>query len=142
MHWFAERKPLIPIDFSDESCAAVDKVLEMVGETSKVSVIHVLPVLAASEPGVVWEEVGEESRREHVLQALQDRFSDKKYEGVQFAVRFGDPGLEITDYAGEIGADLIALPSHGRTGIKRVLLGSVAERVCRLAHCPVLVLKQ
>jgi nucleotide-binding universal stress UspA family protein len=38
-------------------------------------------------------------------------------------------------------ADLIVLTSHGRTGLKRVLLGSVAERVVRLAHCPVLIVK-
>jgi len=141
MHWFAKKHILVPFDFSDESCAAVDTVLQMVDDSGSVSVVHVLPVLAASEPGVVWEEVGDDTRREHVAKALQDRFSDEKYQGLKFAVRFGDPGLEITAYAEEIKAELIVLPSHGRTGIKRLLLGSVAERVCRLAHVPVLVLK-
>jgi nucleotide-binding universal stress UspA family protein len=56
-------------------------------------------------------------------------------------VAFGDPGQRITAYAEEVGADVIVMPSHGRTGLKRLLLGSVAERVLRLAHCPVLVLK-
>ena len=43
--------------------------------------------------------------------------------------------------ADEWGADLIVMPSHGRSGVKRLLIGSVAERVVRLAHCPVLVLR-
>ncbi|HCK41739.1 MAG TPA: hypothetical protein DHW22_08920 [Planctomycetaceae bacterium] len=51
--------------------------------------------------------------------------------------RGGDPGHNITDYAKEIGAGLIVMPSHGRTRLKRMLIGSVAERVVRLAHCPV-----
>ena len=53
----------------------------------------------------------------------------------------GDPGHEITEYAEEIGASLIITPSHGRTGLSRLLIGSVAERVVRLAKCPVMVLK-
>ena len=53
----------------------------------------------------------------------------------------GDPGSEITKLAKEVGAHLIIMPSHGRTGISRLLLGSVAERVLRLSHCPVLVLR-
>ena len=49
---------------------------------------------------------------------------------------------EIADFAQEKKAELIVLPSHGRTGLTRLLLGSVAEKVVRLAHCPVLVLKK
>ena len=61
---------------------------------------------------------------------------------VIFQVQFGDPGHGITDYAEEVGADVIVMPSHGRTGLRRLLIGSVAERVLRLAHCPVLVLRK
>ena len=56
-------------------------------------------------------------------------------------VEIGDPGHRIADVAAKLGADLIVMPSHGRTGIERMLIGSVAERVLRLAHCPVLVLR-
>ena len=58
------------------------------------------------------------------------------------AVRFGDPASEIVDFASGIAADIIVLPSHGRTGLTHLLIGSVAERVIRLAKCPVLVLKE
>jgi nucleotide-binding universal stress UspA family protein len=56
-------------------------------------------------------------------------------------VRFGDPGREIAAHAEELHAELIVMPSHGRTGLSRLFIGSVAERVVRLAHCPVLILK-
>ncbi len=44
--------------------------------------------------------------------------------------------------AKKIDADLIVMPSHGRTGLKRLLIGSVAERVVRMAKCPVMVLRR
>jgi nucleotide-binding universal stress UspA family protein len=50
----------------------------------------------------------------------------------------GDPAHEIARYAREHGVDLIVIGTHGRTGVSRALLGSVAERVIRTAPCPVL----
>ena len=52
------------------------------------------------------------------------------------------PATEIAKYAEEHHTDLIVLPSHGRTGLARLMIGSVAERVVRLAHCPVLVIRE
>jgi nucleotide-binding universal stress UspA family protein len=57
-------------------------------------------------------------------------------------VRSGSPVLEIVEIAKEIGADLIVISTHGRTGLKHVLLGSVAELVVRQAPCPVLVVRE
>ncbi|MGK7957872.1 MAG: universal stress protein, partial [Crocosphaera sp.] len=51
----------------------------------------------------------------------------------------GNPSLEIVDYANNNNIDLIVIASHGRTGLNRFLLGSVAEKVVRLSQCPVLV---
>ena len=62
--------------------------------------------------------------------------------GFSSVVTIGNPGLKITEFASENGVDLIVLPSHGNSGLKRVLLGSVAERVLRHAECPVLVLRR
>lgn len=53
----------------------------------------------------------------------------------------GDPADKLVQVAAELDADLIMLGTHGRTGIKRILLGSVAERVVRLAGCPVFVVR-
>jgi nucleotide-binding universal stress UspA family protein len=53
----------------------------------------------------------------------------------------GDPGSEIVRWADENGADVIVIGTHGRTGVDRLVMGSVAERVMREAHCSVLVVK-
>jgi nucleotide-binding universal stress UspA family protein len=60
---------------------------------------------------------------------------------VESAVRQGDPRAEIVDDAASFGADLIVVGSHGRTGIKRWILGSVAEHVVRHAPCSVEVIR-
>jgi len=53
----------------------------------------------------------------------------------------GDPAEEIVRTAARVQADVIVLATHGRTGIKRLLLGSVAEKVVRYAGCPVFVMR-
>jgi universal stress protein A len=53
----------------------------------------------------------------------------------------GEPASTIVDLAREVGADIIVIGSHGRTGLSRVLMGSVAEHVVRKADCPVLTVK-
>lgn len=58
------------------------------------------------------------------------------------SVQLGDPREVIVRVAKELPADLVVLGSHGRRGLARVLLGSVAEEVVRLAPCPVLVVPQ
>ncbi|MFV2068154.1 MAG: universal stress protein, partial [Pirellulales bacterium] len=105
-------------------------------------VVHVLAEMVATEPGIVWEVVDDESRRRHALEALTERFSEAPYRGVDVQIDFGDPGQQIADFSKKVDAELIVLPSHGRTGLARLLIGSVAERVVRLAHCPVLVLRK
>jgi nucleotide-binding universal stress UspA family protein len=132
---------VVPIDFSDHSFAALDTALDIVPDASRVFAVHVLPTLLVAEPGVIWETVGDEERKLHVEQQLRGRTSAAKYAGLKTVVLIGDPGQEITALAEQVQADLIVMPSHGRTGLKRLLIGSVAERVVRLAHCPVLVLR-
>ncbi len=55
---------------------------------------------------------------------------------------FGDPATEIVRLAQEEGVEMIVMSSHGRTGLARVLMGSVAEKVIRRAHCPVVIFKE
>ena len=142
MPWLPKKNIVVPIDFSDDSLSAVDTALELVENATAVHVIHVLPLLTVADPGVVWEPVDDESRRSHAEDALRQRLSDDPYRGVKVEIAIGDPGHEIADYAQAQHAELIIMPSHGRTGIRRLLIDSVAERVVRLSHCPVLVLKQ
>jgi nucleotide-binding universal stress UspA family protein len=141
MNWFEGKKIVVPIDLGPQSRLAIDAALEMVFRPSDIHVVHVAPDLASMAPEVVWQDISDESRREAIEADFQKEFADDKYRKTSFRVTFGDPGYRITEYAEEIGADVIVMPSHGRTGLKRLLIGSVAERVLRLAHCPVLVLK-
>jgi universal stress protein A len=57
-------------------------------------------------------------------------------------VRLGDAGEEIVAAAADLQADILVLGTHGRTGLKHLLLGSVAESVMRHAPCPVLTVRK
>jgi nucleotide-binding universal stress UspA family protein len=61
--------------------------------------------------------------------------------GVEYRVQDGDPAVEILGVAREAGCDLIVMGTHGRTGLRRLLIGSVAEQVVRKASSPVLTVK-
>jgi nucleotide-binding universal stress UspA family protein len=141
MSWLPKQNIVVPIDFSDESFAALDTALSLVASPANIHVIHALPLMEMTEPGFIWDMVDDNSRRKHADDALRERLADSKYAGIDITVAIGDPAREIADYAQSCHADLIVLPSHGRTGISRLLIGSVAERVVRRAHCPVLVLR-
>ena len=141
MGWTAKHCIVVPFDFSDHSHDAIDMALEMVDSPEHIHVVHVLPFIIPTEPGVVWGMVDDAQRIEHAMQALSDELKDSKYAAIKREIVIGDPGVIVADRAEELHADLIILPSHGRTGFSRILLGSVAERVVRLAKCPVLVFK-
>jgi nucleotide-binding universal stress UspA family protein len=74
------------------------------------------------------------------LEALRERLSGQGVE-VSHMVADGFADTAIRDAAGELHADLVVIGTHGRTGLKRFLLGSVAERVVRIAPCSVLVVR-
>jgi nucleotide-binding universal stress UspA family protein len=141
MSLFKNRSIVVPVDFSEPSLAAVCTALSLTADPSRIHVLHVLPEISAAAPGVIWDAVSDESRCEHAKTRLKQWLSDTQFAGIELTATVGDPGHKITGHAQAAGADLIVIPSHGRTGLKRLLIGSVAERVVRLAHCPVLVLR-
>ncbi|GIW99151.1 MAG: hypothetical protein KatS3mg111_2484 [Pirellulaceae bacterium] len=141
MAWELEKPILVPFDFSEHACASVDAALRIATAPTQIHVLHVLPYLVPSEPGVVWGTVDDDSRIRHALEAMAKALPEQRYGKLCLEVQLGDPGKVSARRAEEIGAELIIVGSHGRTGLSRFLLGSVAERVTRLAHCPVLVLK-
>lgn len=133
---------VVPLDFSEQSQNALEVALELAGDISKLRTIHVLPPLEAISPAVIWGDLSDDTR-EQSAREYATRFLDQHgASGAAFEVRVGSPAHEITEYAEEINADLIVISSHGYHGLKRVLLGSVAETVIRHAHCPVLVLRR
>jgi nucleotide-binding universal stress UspA family protein len=141
MTWFEKKTLVVPVDLSDPSLSALDEALAMADSTKQIHVIHVIQDAMGVGPEFAMGVIDVEVQIREAKQALHDRFNIPRYDGITVEVRYGDPGIEIAQYAEEIKADAIIMPSHGRRGLKRLLIGSVAERVVRLAHCPVFVLK-
>lgn len=142
MTWLPKKSVVVPVDFSEPSLAAVETALDFVASPKDINVIHVLPTLSPAEPGMIWEVLNDESRCDSAEANLRNRLSGPKFEQIRVKSTVGDPGQKIVDFASQVEAELIIMPSHGRTGLKRLLIGSVAERVVRLASCPVLVLRE
>lgn len=142
MALFSKDRILVPTDFSEKSLQAIKETIAFADANPDVYILHVLKPLEATEPGVVWESVNTERRTEAILALYDEKFPKSEYEGLNFEIREGDPTSEIIDYAEYRQINLIVMPSRGRTGISRFFMGSIAERVVRFAHCPVLVLKQ
>jgi nucleotide-binding universal stress UspA family protein len=137
---------LCPIDFSDSSQAVVQLVAELVQrEGAAITLLHVIDPPAVYARGERLLEIAREIDRratEHL-----DRWAAELAGKVPGAVaqqsRTGHPGAEILKALDEGPAfDLVVMGSHGRTGIERVLLGSVAEKIVRHAPCPVLVARR
>lgn len=100
-----------------------------------------------SQPGVVGPIVSvqfniseEVARTREYLQGLADNLRSEGLD-VVVDVHQGDPAAEICDYAKSIAADLIVMSTHGRSGIRRWVYGSVADRVLRGADLPVLLVR-
>ena len=137
---FSKDRILVPIDFSEASFKALEETLAFAEASTAVHAIHVLSPLEPTEPGIVWQEIDTNQRKENVQKAFVEKFPDQ-HGKVTFAVDVGKPGAQIIDYAEQQDIGLIVMPSRGRTGLTRFFLGSVTERVMRFAHCPVLVLR-
>ena len=137
---------LVPTDFSPASFKAMDYAVtlaEMFG--AKVTFAHIVVPVAAPDlvyGPVAWDEaVAIESAKERLNELKQSRGA-KVAGKVRTVVRRGHPYSEIDQIAKDIGADLIVVSTHGRSGLRHLLLGSVAERVVRHAPCPVLVVRE
>jgi nucleotide-binding universal stress UspA family protein len=141
MPWSVSGPVVVPFDFSDHARQAVKRAVEIAEQPSKIHVLHVLPFMIPTDPGAVWDTVDDQQRIAHAREALLEALPASQFGELVMDVKLGDPGRVITEYAEELHADLVVVGSHGRTGFSRLLLGSVAEKVTRLVHCPVLVLK-
>jgi len=141
MTGLSPQRTVVPIDFSDLSFEALDRALEITGSDGEVHAIHVLTELSTMEPGNLYGTVTDEERIKSTEDYLRKKLADGKYARVKVHAVVGDAGREITSFAEREAADLIVIPSHGYGFFKHLLLGSVAARVVRLAHCPVLVLR-
>jgi nucleotide-binding universal stress UspA family protein len=140
------RKILVPIDFSDHSSAALDLAIDIAHSYgATLHLLHCTPIDpgAITPYGIVMPEGFDREVREAAGQQLA-RWADKASAAkvaVETHLASSFPAEAIARTADEIGADLIAMGTRGLSGLRHVLLGSIAERVLRLAHCPVLTVK-
>ncbi|MEM9807673.1 MAG: universal stress protein [Cyanobacteria bacterium P01_D01_bin.56] len=141
MSWLKRKSVLVPIDFSELSYQSLEPAKELVEDVSSLKLIHVLAPLHPADPAAIWDTVSDEDRKLKVQSFTNDKLGELGYSDLHIEVVIGDVTSKIVDYAKDIEADLIVMPSHGRKGVTRLLMGSVAEQVVRLAHCPVLILK-
>jgi nucleotide-binding universal stress UspA family protein len=142
---------LVPIDFSKMSTQAIEtakRLAERFGATVHLAHVHEFEY-PAGFIGPVFSAGGlPESFEEHRRKALVEDLSElARSRGLSPAgathLREGAPAFdEICSLARELPADLIVMPTHGRTGLKHVFLGSTAERIVQHSPCPVFVTRQ
>jgi len=142
------QKILLPSDFSDCSAEAARAARRLAEHFhSRVEVLHVVDEPAALDPmfrGEVPLEMlrgrMEQYAREEMERFLAGHFGG--YPDVETRIASGVPYREILRAARESGAELIVIGTHGRTGVEHVIFGSTAEKVVRMAPCPVLSVRQ
>jgi nucleotide-binding universal stress UspA family protein len=142
------RRILVPVDFSTHSVRALDYAAEL-GKPFKaeLTVLYVIEPIYYTVPdfagaGAALAGVLEEQRtggREQLLR-LERRYAKRRIT-LRGLLQTGAPHQAICDTARRLKVDLIVMATHGRTGLLHVLMGSVAERVVRVASCPVLTLR-
>ena len=142
MSWLPRKTIVVPTDFSEPSVDAIRTAMELVTQSDSVHVIHVLEKIEHTAPAVMFGDFEDETRKERAGEFLNGYLKRHELAGLTELVQVGNPGIVISDYAKQAEADLIVMPSHGHHGLRRILLGSVAERVLRHAECPVLVLRR
>ena len=141
MPW-SQKTVVVPIDFSGESEKAIRTALELVQDPENIHCVHVLLPLEGISPGLLLGKVSDEKREQAAREHLAEYLAEKHFIGLTTDVLFGSPGTKVAEYADRVAADLIIISTHGFHGVKRLVLGSVAERVIRHAHCSALVLRR
>ncbi|WP_265108678.1 universal stress protein [Halosolutus halophilus] len=133
---------LVALDDSEPGWAALEFACAEHGD-DQITVVHAID-LAESGYGE-FAHLGTdqmlERREEHaaaLFEAARDR-AEARGCSIETAIVRGQPADAIVDYASEHAVDRIVVGSHGRTGVSRILLGSVAEQIVRRAHVPVTI---
>ncbi len=141
------RNILVPLDLSDYAAHALPYARELA--TTFGATLHLLHVVdtqwVAGAGGAAFPEYGDN---------LMQRFEEDGLKGltqvaatlpqevaVTTAVRIGPPHVQVVQYARELDVDLIVIATHGRSGLRHALIGSVAEKIVQMAPCPVLSMK-
>jgi nucleotide-binding universal stress UspA family protein len=133
---------LCPVDFSDASDHAIDQAVAFAKwQGARITALHVYQPMFMPVPGLpAPAERVEDAEIERSRQQLADRFAPAATADVpvEYLVETGQPADIIAAQAQSLPADVIVMGTHGSSGFRHLLLGSVAEHVLRKAACPVL----
>jgi nucleotide-binding universal stress UspA family protein len=141
-------KILHPTDFSEcaaqAQATAIDLARTLGAEIVLLQVLVETPLYGETILNMPKVRSVYDAQRKWAEETLEARAADLRQRGMKasYRVQVGVPFEEIVKVAGEERADMIVMGTHGRSGLNRALLGSVAERVIRLAPCPVLTVRQ
>lgn len=131
---------LVPTDGSDAACIAADHGIGLAAATdAAMHVVHVVDLtavsgeLASAELFDALEETGQKA-----VDAVIDRADEANLHAIEASILSGTPARALLNYVDERDIDLVVMGTHGRTGLSRYLLGSVTEKIVRLADLPVL----
>jgi nucleotide-binding universal stress UspA family protein len=136
-----------PIDFSDASRAAMEVAADLARRCgAQLVLLHAYPI-----PGYTFPDgsvVASPRMMQELAEQAERHLEDWRHDAetilggpVQGEKAVGEPAAEIVSFAKGRAVDLLVLGTHGRTGIEHALMGSIAERVVRRAHCPVLTVR-
>ncbi|NNF04793.1 MAG: universal stress protein, partial [Rhodothermales bacterium] len=137
---------LVPVDFSAGTDDVINEAIDLAGHyDAAIRLLHVVDIDTYPHYGIavdpvieLAEKTAQAARKE--LEKIADRIT-VGHLAVFVSVERGHAASTISEYAVDCDVDLIVLGSHGRSGLDRLLLGSVAEKTLRMAHCPVVVVR-
>jgi nucleotide-binding universal stress UspA family protein len=135
------RKVLVATDFSSASDEAIDRAIEMAKQSgAEVEIMHVVELAEEFPFGTTYFDSDLGALYANIDLQLSERADRFRKAGLACETRIveGSASTEIAARGQSIGAELIVVGTHGRTGLAHAMLGSVAERVVRRASCPVL----
>lgn len=155
------KKILCPVDLSSFSLDALKMAVELaVANEATLDVLHVIHnpfdelymrAITQADPALFESYANESQRRAKIMRVTEEHAevllkqychdTVQHHSKVRYHIRNGDPFEAILDGTEDFLTDLVVLATHGRSGIKRLLIGNVAEKVVRHARCPVLTVK-
>lgn len=145
---FAPTRILAPVDFSGASDAALRRATDLAARTG--AELHVLHVVPGISPDVAFDDLAKDDRAfyrrlfDEADAALTARFERVDRDGIRAkrVISKGAPAHIVLDYAQREGVDLLVMGTHGRRGLRRFFLGSVAGEVLRRTEIPVMIVPE
>lgn len=143
------RKILVAVDGSNPSIDASDYAIDLAKiNNAELIVLYIVSIVPRSQ--FEYDNIGrmkeieteEKEKAQQVTDKVKQKAIEKKVSAtVAILVKYTSVSKEIVEYAEQMQTDLIVVGNRGRTGLKRMLMGSIANEVVTYAHCPVLVVR-